>query len=194
MVLADPNGPFAPGTTFLRLEFGVRFTNATHTVVQPFPVSWQRPVVGIEKVGSLGLASPQFGSVAELPTENGVYLLGQGGALQPGTPLTFTLSNLPVHSRTGLYVSLALAVLIAAVGTWLAMTPAASAVVDRKALVKRRDSLLGELAQLEARRRDGTIPERSERRRLRILSELEQIYAELGATAGPRGGGEGIAA
>ena len=30
-------------------------------------------------------------SVAELPTENGVYLLGQGAALQPGTPLTFTL-------------------------------------------------------------------------------------------------------
>ena len=91
-------------------------------------------------------------------------------------------------------MSLALALLIAGAGGWLAMTPAASIVVDRKALMKRRDTLLAELAQLEARRRDGTIPERSERRRLRILSELEQIYAELDATAGPRGGGEGIAA
>ena len=192
--LVTVNGPFAPGTTFLRLEFSLRFTNPTQTFVQPFPIAMQRAIVGVEKVGNLGLASPQFASVAELPTENGVYLLGQGAALQPGTPLTFTLSNLPVHSRTGLYVSLTLALIIAGVGGWLAMHPAASAGVDRKALVKRRDTLLAELAQLEAKRRDGTIPERSERRRLRIISELEQIYAELDATAGPRGGGEGIAA
>jgi len=81
-------GPFAAGTTHVNLQFDLRFANATHTVVQPFPVSWQRPIVGIEKVGSLGLASSQFSSVSELPTENGVYLLGQGGAVQPGTPLT----------------------------------------------------------------------------------------------------------
>ena len=67
--------------------------------------------------------------------------------------------------------------------------------MDRKALTNRRDSLLAELAQLEAKRRDGVaLPERAERRRLRILSELEQIYSELDATIGPRGGGEGIAA
>jgi hypothetical protein len=67
--------------------------------------------------------------------------------------------------------------------------------VDRKLLTGRRDALLAELAQLEAKRRDGSaLPERSERRRLRILSELEQIYSELDATIGPRGGGEGIAA
>jgi len=104
------------------------------------------------------------------------------------------LTNLPVHSRTGLYVTLALALLIAAIGGWLAMNPERSAAAERKALVNRRDALLGELAQLEARRRDGTLPERAERRRLRVLSELEHIYAELDATAGPRGGGEGIAA
>ena len=65
---------------------------------------------------------------------------------------------------------------------------------DRKTLLQRRDALLAELAQLEARRRDRTIAERAERRRLRILNDLERIYAELDATAGPRGGGEGIAA
>ena len=75
------------------------------------------------------------------------------------------------------------------------MNPKGSAGVDRKALRSRRDTLLAELAQLEARRRDGTpLPERSERRRLRIIAELEQIYSELDATTGPRGGGEGIAA
>jgi len=80
-------------------------------------------------------------------------------------------------------------------GVWLAMKPTKSAVVDRKTLMSRRDTLLAELAQLEARRREGSaLPEKSERRRLRILNELEQIYSELDATVGPRGGGEGIAA
>ena len=186
-------GPFAPGTTPLQIEFTVRFSKPTHTITQPFPVPLQRTVVGVEKVGSLALASPQLSSVAELPTENGVYLLGQGGALQPGTPLTFTLSNLPVHSRTSRYVTLALAVLIAALGAWLSLNPRTTA-TDRKALVQRRDTLLGEVAQLEAKRRDGTISERAERRRVRILNDLEHIYAELDATAGPRGGSEGIVA
>ena len=187
-------GPFAPGTTLVQVRFTARFTNATETFVQPFPVPLQQVVVGVEKVGALALASPQFSSVTELPTENGVYLLGRGGTVPPGTPLAFTLSNLPVHSRTGRYVALSLALLIAAVGTWMAMNPGQPAGMDRKALIGRRDRLLAELAPLEAKRRAGALAERSERRRQRILSELEQIYAELDATAGPRGGGEGVAA
>jgi len=188
-------GPFAPGTTSVQVEFALRFTNPTQTFSQSFPVQWPRAILGVEKVGNLGLASPQFSSVTELPTENGVYLLGQGSTLQAGTPLTFTLSNLPVHSRSARYTALALAVLIAGVGVWLVINPKGAAAVDRKTLMHRRDSLLGELAQLEAKRRDGSpLPEKSERRRLRILNELEQIYSELDATVGPRGGGEGIAA
>ena len=189
------NGPFAPGTTSVQVEFSLRFTNATYTVVQPFPIPLPRTTVAVEKVGSLALSSPQFSSVGEVPTENGVYLLGQGAAVQPGTPLTFTLTNLAVHSRTARYMALGLALVVVGIGVWLAMSPKGPAAVDRKALTNRRDSLLAELAQLEAKRRDGAaLPERAERRRLRILSELEQIYSELDATIGPRGGGEGIAA
>lgn len=189
------HGPFAPGTTSVQLEFSLRFDNSTYTMAQSFPVQLQRAVVGVEKVGNLAMSSPQFSGVSELPTENGVYLLGQGAALQPNTPLTVTLANLPVHSRTSRYVALSLALLIAGVGVWLAMNPKGTAVGDRKALMSRRDALLAELAQLEAKRRDGAaLPDRAERRRLRILAELEQIYSELDATVGPRGGGEGIAA
>ena len=198
------HGPFAPGTTSVQVEFTLQFSNPTQTFTQSFPVAWQRTVLGIEKVGNLRLASPQFSNVAELPTENGVYLLGQGSTLPPGTPLTFTLSNLPVHPRAARYTALGLALLIAGVGVWLTISPKKSATVDRKTLMNRRDSLLAELAQLETKRREavggggpakaGHYSERSERRRLRILNELEQIYSELDATVGPRGGGEGIAA
>ena len=189
------HGPFAPGTTSVQVEFTYGFTNATHTIVQPFPILLPRTIVAVEKIGSLGLSSPQFSSVGEVPAETGVYLLGQGAAVQPGTPLTFTLTNLPVHSRTARYAAMGLALVIAGIGVWLAMSPKGPAPVDRKVLANRRDALLAELAQLEAKRRDeAALPERSERRRLRILSELEQIYSELDATTGPRGGGEGIAA
>ncbi len=188
------HGPFAPGVTHVEIEFSVRFTNATETIVQPFPVPIQQAIVGVEKVGGLSLASPQFSDVIELPTENGPYLLGRGGTVSPGTPLSFTISNLPVHSHTARYTTLALALLIAGIGVWMAMNPGPASATNRKALLNRREKLLAELAPLEAKRRDGELPEKSERRRLRIIGELEQIYAELDATAGPQGGGEGIAA
>jgi hypothetical protein len=67
---------------------------------------------------------------------------------------------------------------------------------SRQALVARRDTLLGQLAQLESKRRSGASDaEAQARRRTRILGELEQIYGELDeAHPGPQGGGEGVAA
>ena len=188
-------GPFAPGTTSVQVEFSLAYSDSTHTVVQSFPVTLERTIVGVEKVGRLALSSPQFSAVTELPTENGVYLLGQGGALQPGTPLTLTLSNLAVHSTVPRYVALGIAVLIIGVGGWLALNGGGSSRADHKTLVNRREALLGELTQLEARRRSGAVsPEKADKRRQRILTELEQIYAELDASAGPQGGGEDVAA
>ena len=64
-----------------------------------------------------------------------------------------------------------------------------------QALVKRRDTLLAQLEQLEAKRRAGSIDRTTTRRRQRISAELEQIYGELDeVSAGPQGGGEGVAA
>jgi hypothetical protein len=188
-------GPFPSGTTAVQIEFSLRYDNESETYTQTFPVALQRTIVGVEKVGSLSIASPQFASVADLPTENGVYVLGQGGTLAPGTPLALTISGLPTHSPTPRYVALALAVLVIGLGGWLAIDARATR-RDRQALIQRRDTLLNELAQLEARHRDGTVPQdRYDKRRQRVLNELEQIYGELDeANAGPQGGGEGVAA
>jgi hypothetical protein len=54
---------------------------------------------------------------------------------------------------------------------------------------------MDEVAQLEARRRAGTLDARGAARQQKLLAELEQIYGELDdASTGPQGGGEGIAA
>lgn len=189
-------GPFASGTTAVRVQFAVRYGSPERIFAQTFPVSVDRVIVGIEKVGDLAMSSPQFSTVTDLPTENGLYLLGQGPPLAAGTPLTITFSNLPVHSRVPRYVAIGLALAIAGFGVWLAATARGPGQRERQALIARRDALLAELANLEAKYRDGGIgAERYEAKRQRIVSQLETIYGELDeASAGPQGGGEGIAA
>ena len=189
-------GPFASGTTSVRIQFALRYGSEEHEFVQSFPVALQRTIVGVEKVTGLTMASPQFNTVNDLPTENGVYVLGQGGALAAGTPLTVTFSNLPLHSRAPRYITLGLAVVIIGVGVWLSVSGRRAPGSDRQALAARRDALLTELTQLDAKRRDGGIgQERYEARRQRLVGQLEQIYGELDeASPGPQGGGEGLAA
>jgi hypothetical protein len=189
-------GPFPSGTTPVQVEFSLRYDTSTYPIVQTFPVALQRVVFGIEKIGNMAMSSPQFATVTDLPTENAVYLLGQGPTLAAGTPLNVTLSNLPVHSRVPRYVAVALALGIAGFGVWLAIGARTTRARERVTLTNRRDALLAELAQLEAKRRDGMIAaEKYAMRRQRLLNELEHIYAELDeASAGPQGGGEGVAA
>ena len=125
-----------------------------------------------------------------------MFVLGRGPALPAGGTTMVTLSNLPVHSKMPRYVALGLAGLLAGVGVWLAVTKRAGRGEARQALVKRRDTLLSQLEQLESKRRAGTVdPNDYSTRRQRIFAELEQIYGELDeASAGPEGGGEGVAA
>jgi hypothetical protein len=200
-------GPFASGTTSVRVQFAVRFGSSDHLVTQTFPVALQRVIVGVEKVGRVTMSSPQFATVTDLPTESGQYLLGQGGALSAGTPLRVTFANLPVHSRAPRYIALSLAGLIAGLGLWLSVSVRSTRGRERQALVERRDALLAELATLESRRREGAVSaERYLARRQKLVTQLEQIYGELDeANAGPPegtpprrsgrpGGGEGVAA
>ena len=125
-----------------------------------------------------------------------MFVLGRGPALPAGGKTVVTLSNLPVHSNVPRDVALSLAGLLAACGVWLAVTKRSVYAEARQTLVKRRDTLLSQLEQLESKRRSGTVePHNYSTRRQRIYAELERIYGELDEVGtGPEGGGEGIAA
>ena len=188
-------GPFASGSTPVQVAYRLAYDSGTVTLVQRFPAAFQQITVGAQKVGALAVASPQFGEVRDVTTQDGkVYALGSGPALAAGTPLTVTLSNLPHHSRTPRIAALSLASAMLLLGVWLATRR--GDLPDTRTLAERREQLLKELTQLELRRRDGAVSaDRFATRRRRLMADLEQIYGEIdGTAAGPQGGGEGVAA
>jgi hypothetical protein len=194
-------GPFASGTTAVQVGFRLPYNSSELTLSQVWPAAMPRVVVGVERLEGVSVSSPQFESTNDVPTGDGtVYILGSGPAISAGAATTVTLSGLPHHSRTPRYVALALAATIVALGVWLAMGRTGKQDA-RQALIARRNTLLGQLAQLEAKHRAGTVDASYTARRQRMVSELERIYGELddaGAStpfgAGPEGGGEGVAA
>jgi hypothetical protein len=192
-------GPFAPGTTSLQVAYRLRYDGANYAFVQAWPASFPQVTVGVEKVGNLQMTSPQLAMTSDVRTDDGtVFVLGNGPAIPAGGTLTVNLRNLPCHNRTPRRVALSLAVIVVALGAWLAYSgaPKRGGEADRQGLVKRRDTLLRDLEETEARRRAGTGDRvRNDARRQRILNELEQVYGALDdASAGPQGGGEGVAA
>jgi hypothetical protein len=190
-------GPFASGTTNVQAAFRMPYDSGSLTLTQTWPLAFQQLIVGVQKVGDLRVSSPQLNQTNEVRTDNGdLFVLGNGPTLPAGGTLTLTLTGLPYHSRTPRYVALTLAGALLVAGAWLAMAGRSQREGSRQALLARRDTLLGQLAQLESRRRSGAADAESQaRRRTRILGELEQIYGELDeAHPGPQGGGEGVAA
>ena len=189
-------GPFDAGTTPVQIAFRQAYGGSTWTLEQRWPATFEQVTVGVEKVGGLTMSSPQLPTTSDVTADGGtVFALGRGPALAAGQPLTVTLSNLPFESPMPRYVALGLAAGLLALGAWMGFG-GGSRDVSRQTLMNRREALLQELDQLDAKRRDGSISaDRHAARRQRLLSELEQVYGELDQSpAGPQGGGEGVAA
>lgn len=189
-------GPFAAGTTSVQVAYRLRHSSSELTFAQKWPAALQQATVAVEKIANLQMSSPQLTTTNDVRTDDGaVFVLGTGPALEAGGTLTVRLSNLPYYSLTPRYVALSIAGIVVGIGVWLSVAGRGKPKETRQQLVKRRDSLLQELEQLESRHRAGTVAaERYGTRRQRVMNELEQVYSELDEAGGPQGGGEGIAA
>jgi hypothetical protein len=189
-------GPFAPGTTSVQIGYQLRYNSPDIALAQKFPVAAQSLTVGIQKAGDMKMSSPQFKATRELTTDDGmVYLVGDASGLPANGTLAISVSNLPLHSRVPRYAALAAAAAIILAGVWLMVGTRGQDQEALRTLTARRDTLLGDLEQLELKRRAGNVAEeRYNSRRQRLVTELEQIYGELDHAGGPQGGGEGVAA
>jgi hypothetical protein len=188
-------GPFASGVTPVQLGFSLRNVGSDYQLRQTFPVTLEQVTVALERAGTSSMSSSQFKSTGDVKSESGTtFMLGSGPTLAAGSTLVVDLTGLPAHSSVPGYAALAVAGSVMRWGAWLAFRRP-DTTMSRQALIARRDTLLGDLAQLEQRRRAGQDSPKDAARRIRVLAELEQLYAELDqAGAGPRGGGEGVAA
>jgi hypothetical protein len=189
-------GPFDAGTTSVQIAFRQVYSSSTWTLEQRWPAPFEQITVGVQKIGALAMVSPQLPTITDVTSDSGtVFVLGRGPALAAGEPIRVTLTNLPFESRTPRYVALGLAAALLVLGGWMGFA-SGSRDTSRRALTNRREALLQELEQIDARRRDGSLSaERHAARRQRVLQELESVYGELDQSpTGPQGGGEGVAA
>ena len=184
-------GPFDPGTTTVNLVFELQYRGHDHTFTQTWPVAVSQWFLGVEKVNSVVISSPQLQSTEERATQEGsVFVVGSGQPMPAGSTFTLQLANLPAQSRVAPTIAVSLALAILGWGGWLAFSGTKLGSESRVTLEKRRDSTLGKLEDLERSKQRGTIPEeRYASRRERLIRDLEQIYSELDTTGLPPGGG-----
>src|SRR5262245_17412750 len=173
-------GPFASGVTAVQVGFQMPFSTSSTTIEQTWPVPLKQVTVASTKAGAISFTSPQFSSVGDVKGDDGTpFILASGPGVKAGGTLRVQVSGLPVHSPVPRYAALGLAATIALFGLWLALRGAKSAGESRQRLIARRDALLGELAHIEERSRNGRETAKDMARKPRLVAELEQIYGEL---------------
>jgi hypothetical protein len=172
-------GPFAPGKTIAQIGFSLPQAGQTHTIRQTLPAALAQLFVGVEKIGNMQIASPQFTDSREMVSEGTPFIMATGGRLNAGDTLVLNLSGLPAHSRAPRNLVLLLAALIFGAGAWFALSPAkAHAALDGK-LRARREKLMTEIVALERKRRQKPLSAVEEAKLQRATSELERVIAEL---------------
>jgi hypothetical protein len=191
-------GPFPSGSTAVQVGFRLPYNGDTLRIRQTWPIALQQVTVGVQKIGNVSVASPQFSTINEVRRT--------GARSTRSAPVRRSPPEERSRSRCRACRTIARCRGIRR-SRWRRSSPGSGRgwrcrhvrgrTDTRQVLVRRRDELLGQLTNLDARHRaSGGDDERYLTRRQRITSELEQIYGELDDGTGltPSGGGEGVAA
>jgi hypothetical protein len=176
------SGPFPPGTTAIQVAAEYPVGNGTVQVGQAFPANIDQIVVIAKKSGAMSLASPQLQRIEERVIEGTAVVLGIGGDLPAGQPLTLTVAGLPHHSSAPRTIALVLAGGIIVLGFWAAGRSGDSGdrIAERRQLIARREKLFQDLVRLEQDRRRGRASgTRYGERREELLAALENVYGAL---------------
>ena len=185
-------GPFAPGKTSAQVGFSLPQAGAASVVQQKWPIALAQVLVAAEKIGPMQMSSAQIPEVREMASDGKVFLMGNGGRLNPGDTLVVNLSGMPAHSEWPRTVALTMAALVFGAGLWLSLSPAAARASADAKLETRRERLLGDVVALERKRRQRPLSAADETRLQRLTSDLEKVMAAL--DLGPKSGDEGHAA
>jgi hypothetical protein len=108
-----------------------------------------------------------------------------------------SFSGLPSRSHWGRYASVALALLVLALGVYGAMSARSTSgdVARRTQLAERRGTLMADLVGVEEQHRAGTLDDgRYATRHGELVDQLERVYGELDQQLGPAEHGRGSAA
>ena len=185
-------GPFAPGKTSAQVGFSLPQAGAASAVRQKWPIALAQLLVAAEKIGPMQMSSAQIPEVREMASDGKVFLMGNGGRLNPGDTLVVNLSGMPAHSEWPRTVALTMAALVFGAGLWLSLSPAAARASEDAKLETRRERLLGDMVAIERKRRQKPLSAADEARWQRLTSDLEKVMAAL--DLGPKSGDEGHAA
>jgi hypothetical protein len=190
-------GPFPPGRTVVQVAYALPAPGGSVELSQAFPSDLEQLAVVVKKTGDAALSSPQIARQQEMPSRGETFIAAAGeGTIPAGTPFTLSITGLPHHSPWPRRLALLLAGGIVVAGVVASRRTPGSAPGEeggqgRSRLIARREKLFQELVKLEhERRRGGMDAETYARRRERLVSALEQVYAALD----DEGSGTGVAA
>jgi hypothetical protein len=175
------NGPFAPGNTIVQFAYSLPFAGESMTIAQRLPAQLTQVSAIVQKVGEMRVSSPQLSMQREMTAEGQSYIVGQGTGVRAGDTVALTLSGLPHRPSWPRNLALVLAVAVLTAGVIASVRkPPDGGSVDSDGLTAERERLFGELASLEADRRNGLVDHAAyATRRGRLIAALERIYRQL---------------
>jgi hypothetical protein len=176
-------GPFAPGSTLLQFGYSLPITAASVSLEQKLPVALTQFSMMAQKVGAMGVSSPQIAEHRDMPVQGQTFIVAKGSGIPAGGTISLTFTGLPHQPVWPRNVALALAGAILAAGVWASVrgrTNTPGEVDRRRRIEARRDRLFADLVALEEQHRARTIDaDRYAARRRDLVAALERLYAEL---------------